>query len=323
MKALVTGATGFLGKHLCQKLVNEGYDLTILCRETSKTDSLAKLKYAKFIGDVTDKQAVSRAIEGMDIVFHSAANLSYWNGQKAIQNEVNVDGTKNIVEACLQSNVQKLIHISSIAAVGITENPANPANENFNYNLKNLPLNYYNSKKNAEEIVLDAVEKGLKAVIVNPATIWGRNGNKFRGAEYVQKVLSRKFVTYFTGGICVVHVEDVVDGIMSALTTGRIGERYILGGENLTFKRIVELVAEKNNLKRVFIPIPSPMTYLSAVALESLAKVTHKRPRITFVTHFGASKFQYYDSTKAKNELGFTPRNFASILDECCEFLQN
>ena len=322
MNVLVTGATGFLGQHLSRRLVKEGYNVTILCRPTSNTNVLADLKLNKIIGDVTDAQAVSEAVAGNDLVFHAAAHLAYWGGEKEIQNRINIEGTKNVVEACLQTGVRKLVHISSVVAVGIPKNPERPADESFNFNLENKPLNYHNSKKRSEDLVQSAVKKGLNAVILNPGSLWGPNGRKYYGAEFLQKVLRGRIASYFTGGICAVHVEDVVEGIMAALTKGKIGERYILGGENLTFKTITEMVVSEKKLKRIFVPVPPAATWLSAAVLESAALVTRRRPKITFVTHYGVSKFYYYDSGKAKKELGYSPRNFKSIFDECLSFIE-
>lgn len=322
MNALVTGATGFLGYHLCRRLNDDGCKITILRRAKSNADALSKLKTVEVIGDITDREAVRKAVAGNDAVFHAAAHLSYWNAERQIQNETNIRGTKNVVEACLESGVRKLVHVSSTAAVGIPPNSRIPADENFGFNLENLSLNYHVSKKRAEEIVADGAAKGLNAVIVNPASMWGRFGEKFRGAEIVQKALRSRIVPYFTGGICVVRVEDAVEGIMAALAQGRTGERYILGGENLTFKAIVKAVARRRNLKRLFVPVPPAATWLSAAVTETAALVTRRRPKITFVTHYGASRFNYYDSSKAKNELGYSPENFETILDECLTFLE-
>ncbi len=323
MNALVTGATGFLGSHLCRRLVKDGYDLTILCRSTSNADAFADLKIKRAIGDVTNAAAVEKAVAENDVVFHAAAHLAYWGGQKEIQNQINIEGTKNVVDACLKRGVKKLVHVSSVAAVGIPENAQTPANEDFSFNLENLPLNYHISKKRAEEIVLKAAEKGLDAVIVNPGSIWGRFGDKFRGAEIAQKVRHSRVVPYFTGGICVVHVEDVVEGIIAAAARGKSGERYILGGENLSLKKIAELAASEQNLVRSFVPVPNAVAWVAAAALESAALFSRRRPRITFVTHYNASRFHYYDSSKAGKELEFLPRDFRAILNECVSFIES
>lgn len=323
MKALITGATGFLGSHLSRRLVKDGWKITVLCRSTSKTDAIENPEFKKIIGDVTDLESLKRAAAGCDVVFHAAAHSAYWRQHKEIQNQINIQGTKNAVEASLRAGVRKFIHVSSMAAVGIPEKADSPADENFRFNLENTSLNYHISKKRAEEAVLKGVEKGLDAVIVNPTSIWGRHGKNYRLAEFAQKVRRARVVPYFTGGTCVVHAADVVEGIMAALTKGKTGERYILGGENLTFKTIAELAARKLKLERNFVPVPKAVTWLSAAVLESAALVTNRRPRVSFVTHYCASRFHYYDCKKARRELGFSPRSFDAILDECLSSIES
>ena len=320
MNALVTGATGFLGSHLCRRLVKDGFKVTALCRRTSNTDGLTELPITIKTGDVTDRQSVEEAVAGNDFVFHAAAHGIYWGRHKKVQNEINIQGTRNVVAACQKSGVKRLVFVSSITAIGIPDNE-HPVGEDFPFNLERSSLNYHISKKRAEEIVLDAVNKGLDAVIVNPSNIWGPHGKRYRVADHVEKVRQRRVIPYFTGGICIVHVDDVVDGIMAALDRGKTGERYILGGDNLPLKKIAQLAARSQNLKPRFVPLPNAVTWLAAAALESVALVSRRRPHVTFVTHKLASRFQYYDSSKAKRDLNFRARDFETILAECVSFL--
>jgi dihydroflavonol-4-reductase len=322
MNALVTGATGFLGSHLCRRLLKDGFDVTALCRPTSRTYALDGLPVTKKIGDVTDRASVDEAVIGNDYVFHAAAHGTYWGRHRKIQNLVNIEGTRNVVEACVDSGVKRLVFVSSITAIGLPPEPEKPANEEFPFNLESSSLNYHISKKRAEEIVLAAIAKGLETVIVNPANIWGPHGERFRVADHVEKVIGKRTIPYFKGGICVVHVDDVVDGIMAAFKNGRAGERYILGGQNLTLRAIAELAVRRLDQKASFVPVPNAVTWAAAALFESVALATGRRPRITYVTHQLASRFQYYDSEKAKRELGFNPRNFDAILDECIAFIR-
>ncbi len=323
MNVLITGATGFLGSHLCRRLAKDGYNLTILCRPTSKTDTLNGLKFTKIIGDIADSDAVEQAVAGNEVVFHTAAYTAKGKFQREIQDKINVQGTKNLVKACQRANVKKLVHISSVAAIGIPQNSEKPATEDSPFNLEGSPLNYNISKKRAEEEVLKAVRDGLHAVIVNPSYIWGQHNEKYRGLEIVQKVQQRSVVLYFQGGICIVHIEDVIDGIMGALARGKSGERYILGGENLTFRTISTITAKEQGLKRSLIPVPKAASWLAAAILESFALVSQHHPRITFLTHYYANRFHFYDSTKAQKELGYSARNFQTILNECLSFIES
>jgi dihydroflavonol-4-reductase len=322
MKVLVTGATGFLGSHLCRRLIQDGHEVTVLRRPTSNNNALSDLNLIHETGDVTDSESVNRAVKGNEVVVHAAAHLAHWGFHKETQHEVNVQGAKNVVEACQQFGVRRLLHISSVATIGIPERHQQPAREGFKFNLENSPLTYHISKKRAEETVLVGVEKGLDAVIVNPSSFWGPLGKEFKGAAFALIAKQMAIIPYFTGGMCVAHVQDVVEGIVAAIEKGKTGQRYILGGDNLPYRSIVETGAKKLGLKRKFVPIPNLLTGLAAMTLEPLSRITKRQPRITYAVHYCASRFAYYDSSKAKNELSYSPRDFNALLDECVAFTE-
>jgi dihydroflavonol-4-reductase len=315
MTVLVTGATGFLGSHLCRRLTGDGYKVRILCRPTSDLSLLGGLPAEKVTGDVTDSSSVFEAVSGADWVIHAAARGSYWDDPVG-QMRVNVDGTRNVAHACREGGVARLLHVSSIAAIGIPPD-GTPATEEFVFNLDDENLNYHRSKHLAEAEVLKKVEQGLDAVIVNPASIFGPHGRRYRLAEMMQKVRRTRVVPYFSGGLCAVHVEDVVDGIVAALRSGRAGQRYILGGENLTYRSLVERAAKAMNLKRYPVPVPPIVTGLAARVLEPWGRWRRKRPRLVYATHYCSNRLNFYDSGKACRALGYNPRVFQNILLEC------
>lgn len=312
MKILVTGATGFLGSHLCRRLLAEGHSVRALSRPNANRSKVVGLAIEFAEGDVTDPTAVLRATTGCELVIHAAANLAYWRGTEAAQTRVNVDGTRNVAEAARSAGVRRMVQVSSTAAVGIPEDPSCPANEDFPFNLGNSGLNYHISKRRAEEEVLAAVDRGLDAVIVNPASIHSIQ----RGIDLLAKVRANRIVTYFGGGNCFVHVDDVVSGILAAAARGESGQRYILGGENLTFRAAAEEAAGLLGLARRFVRVPRAVTYGAAVLLEPLAQITNRPPRISRLVHYCANRFQYYDSGKARRFLGYAPRDFGAILEE-------
>lgn len=313
MKVLVTGATGFLGSHLCRRFVLEGHEVTAFRRPESNTALLADLTLRHVLGDITEPEAVNEAVKGQDVVIHAAAHLAYWRRVRDVQARINVDGTRHVVQACQQAGVRRLVHVSSVAAIGIPQ-AQRPADETFRFNLDNSGLNYHLSKHRAEQEVQRGCVNGLEAVIVNPGSIFGPHGRSFRGGEMIEKVRRRRVVPYFLGGINVVHVDDVVDGIVRALKLGQSGERYILGGENLTYRRIAEMAAERLRLARQFVPVPPLVTGLAAALTEPVSAWTGKRPRFTYEVHYCSSHYQFYDSSKARKELGFAPRSFEAIV---------
>jgi dihydroflavonol-4-reductase len=317
MRVLITGGTGFVGSHVCRRLLAEGHRVRVLVRPTSDGTSLDGLAVERVPGDVTEPWSVAAAAQGQEWVIHAAANLTYWGRDAAWQARVNVEGTRNVIRACRQAGVRRLVHVSSVAAVGIPDDSGRPADEEFCFNLGDSGLNYHLSKRRAEEEVAAGVAEGLDAVIVNPASVFGPYGAGYRGADMLSKVRRTPVVPYFTGGLCVVHVDDVVAGTLAALRRGRAGQRYILGGENLTYRALVERTARAMRLWRCVVPVPALVTALAARVLEPWGRWRKRRPRITYATHYCASRCHFYDSGKARRELGYSPRGFDAILQEC------
>jgi dihydroflavonol-4-reductase len=298
-------------------MVKAGHDVRILCRASSKTDALDGLHVERVAGDITDNKIVGQAVDDRQWVVHAAADISYWGPNETRQRAVNVEGTRHIASACRTQGVQRLVHVSSVAAIGIPTDPNRPANEEFAFNLEHSGLAYHVSKWQAEQEVAAQVQRGLSATVVNPASVFGPYGAGYRGGDMMRKVLrGHCIVPYFTGGICAVHVQDVVAGIMVALERGQTGQRYILGGENLTYRALAERAAVRMHLRRRFVPLPPAVTGLAAMILEPIGRLRHRRPQVTFATHYLANRFHFYDSGKARTALGYQPRDFDSILDE-------
>jgi dihydroflavonol-4-reductase len=243
------------------------------------------LRIEKLFGDITDVASVRRAVHGQEWVIHAAANLNFFNRDQIGQMKVNVDGTRYVAQACREEGIKRLLHVSSVAAIGIPTDPAHPADEDFQFNLQHSGLTYHLSKWRAEKAVLAEVEQGLDAIIVNPSSIFGQHMTNYRLADMLKKVRQTWVVPYFTGGLCVVHVRDVVEGILGAMEEGKVGHRYILGGENLTFQDLVERVAKAAGLRRRFVPVPPAATRLAAMLLEPLGRLLNLQPRITYATH--------------------------------------
>ena len=314
MDILVTGATGFVGSHLCRRLVDRGHRVTAFHRPSSDLSILGDLAIRTVSGDITDAESVARAVEGHEAVIHAAAHLTHWPPGDTIHERVNVAGTRILAAACVHGGVRRLVHISSVAAVGLPEDKGHPADETRPFNLENRSLHYHLSKRRAENEVLAAVREGLDTVIVNPGSICGAHRGYFRGGEVCAQVLRSRVVPYFLGGRNVVHVDDVVDGVESALHRGRIGERYILGGENLTWRRMAEIAADIYQLKPIFVPVPPLVTGAAALIFERWAKVNGARPRISYEIHYAASRYWFYSSAKAAAELGYRPRGYREIV---------
>ncbi len=341
MRILVTGATGFIGARLLARLSVECDSLRILRRKTSSTETIKNIKYEEFIGDITNAGDVMRAVEGCDYVFHVAASVTYWDKLKKQQFDINVNGTKNVVEACLAHKVKRLIHTSSIVTIGTctgsglnnslfepNREKANyasltptltPTNESAEYNLGKYDISYCDTKKLAEDEVRVGVAKGLDAVIVNPGAVFGPGDTRrYRGQLYGGRVWVHKF--YVGGGIATVDVDDVVDGHIRAWRHGKKGERYILANENLTFKEISNAIAQKMGWPRPTVKIPTCCIYGLAYFATLISKLTGKKPFATIPMAKFTRLNLFYSNKKAREELGVMFRPFSETNDRTIEW---
>ncbi|SRR5712691_1207878 len=320
MKILITGGTGFLGSHLARRLAAGGHAVTVLRRASSKTHALEDVNIRHEIGDVGDAPSVRHAAGGQDVVIHAAAGYT-GSGARPESFEINVAGTRSVVDACLGARVKRLVHVSSIAAIGVPQD-GTPANEDFVFNLGRSKLYYHISKHRAEAVVREGAARGLDAVIVNPGSLWGPFGDAYRGDDIVRTVRGARRVRVWPGGVCIAHVDDVAGGIVSAMERGAPGGRYILGGDNLTYREWMTKIAAALGVRPRFVPFPGIAIELLAMALGPMASI-HPRFHGPYLRAYFAGRRTFYDSSKAAKELGYRPRSFDAILDECVRLLRS
>ncbi len=307
-KILVTGATGFIGSRLVRKLLERGDDVYALVRKRSSLDVLSDVagKVHCVEGDVTNPDSLLRAFEGMDQVYHSAGYtyMGGANGKAGLLHSINVVGTRNVMQAALEQKVSRVVHVSSITAVGIAKKRSKPCDESCGWNFGDVGLYYAETKIKGEEEVKKAVEKGLDCVIVNPAFVFGAGDVNFNAGRIITDVYHKRMPFYPLGGICVVDVEIVVEAIIRAMEVGRTGERYILGGDNLTYKELAVIISKVTGTRKFMLPLPFPV----AKILHDLLILFHSKNRVSKLfnpTMFRvASEFLYFSSEKAVRELG-------------------
>lgn len=304
VKILVTGATGFVGSHVVNKLLTAGHTIRILRRQNSSTKMLGGLDVETAIGDVTDRDSVFKAVEGCEGVFHVAGHVSFWRGVRDLQNKINIDGTRNVAEACLQHKVKRLVHTSSIAAIGHAASGV-LGDETIPYNWWPYGLNYNNSKYLAEEEVRHAVAKGLDAVIVNPSIIFGPGDLNLNAGAMIFQAARGRLKVVPRGGGCTCSVEDVAEGHVLAFEKGKTGERYILGGDNFTWKDLFAMICEVVGQPPPRIKIPDAALKAFGFFSDALSRVTHKEPAITSESARITPMTVYYSSEKAIRELGY------------------
>jgi dihydroflavonol-4-reductase len=320
MKILITGGTGFLGSHLARRLTSDGHAVTVFRRASSKTNALEDVDVRHEIGDIGDAPSVRHAADEQDVVVHAAAGLT-GDPARPESYEINASGTRSVVDACLDARVKRLVHVSSVAAIGVPQDET-PANEDFAFNLGRSKLYYHLSKHRAEAVVGEGAARGLDAVIVNPGSLWGPFGDAYRGSGVVRIVRDAQRVRVSPGGVCIAHVDDVAGGIVSAIERGASGARYILGGDNLTYREWMTRIAAALGVRPLFVPLPGIAIKLLATALGPMASI-HPRFHGPYLRAYFAGRHAFYDSSKAANELGYNPPSFDAILDECVPLLRS
>ena len=302
---LVTGGTGFIGSNLAAALVREGCTVKILRRASSNLFNIASLPVEHRIGDIRDPAAVREAVRGCDTVFHTAAMVSFWKPLRQVQYDINVIGTRNVVNACIAEGVGRLVHTSSIAAIGYPTD-GKPADETTSFNWQRVNNGYKNSKHIAEAEVRRGIDRGLNAVMVNPGLVIGPGDIHFNGGKIIRSVKNHQALFYIKGGTNVVYVDDVVRGHIGAALKGRSGERYILGGENLTHKEVFQITSEIVGGIVPRIQMPVPLLKLAALPFDLVGLIMKKEPFVTSELFSGAGYLNWYSSDKARKELGYT-----------------
>jgi len=240
MKTLVTGASGFVGSAIVRQLLDADHSVRVLLRPNSPKDNIAGLDVETSIGDLTDTSSLKQAANGCTALFHAAADYRLWAPHPQSMYATNVDGTHNIMQAALDAGIERIVYTSSVATLGLNQD-GTPAGEEAASSLDHMIGHYKRSKFMAEAIVKDMVAvEGLPAVIVNPSTPVGpRDIKPTPTGKMILDAARGRMPAYVDTGLNIVHVDDVATGHLLALDRGTIGERYILGGENMSLKDIL------------------------------------------------------------------------------------
>ena len=314
MNVLVTGGTGFIGAQLCAACVARGDTVRVLRRAGSSLLALEGLPIEFVIGDLLDHNAVARAVAGCDLVFHVAAISSYWRARRDEIYQVNVEGTRVVVEACLRAGVPRVVHTSSAAAVGIA--PNGPADETTPFDRLSSTFAYADSKRRAEAVVHDAVARGLSAVIVNPAVVIGAADHYLNSSSMVIAYGKGRIPVVPPGGICVADVDAVIHGHLLAAKRGRDGERYILGGENLSHLQVAATIAAAAGVRRPRIVVPARLLALIAPIIDLANRVSPGPPKLSGEQVRLSRINFFFDSSKAVRELGYPMTPFRDAVEK-------
>jgi dihydroflavonol-4-reductase len=304
MKILVTGGSGYIGSAVVRELLEDRTNkVKVLLRKTDDTRNLEGLDVELAYGDITDFHSVMQALEGCERVFHLAAIYAIWLPDPRQMHWVNVQGTKNVLEACLQKRIKKVVYTSSVAALGA--HGKIPANETAQFNLWHTRDPYYISKFRAEQVALDYFKRGLPVVIVNPTNPCGpRDIMPTPNGQLIISIIKGKLPGYVDGGINVSDIGDTAKGHVLAMEKGKPGEKYVLGNTNVSVKEYFDLIAHLGGGRSPSIRIPKPVAVFSGYLYQLLAEITRKPPVTTAAWVRVGSEYSFWDSTKAVKELG-------------------
>ena len=322
MKALVTGATGFVGAAVARALIREGWEVVALARKASDRRNVQDLKLQIVEGDLANRPSLDRALSGCQALFHVAADyrLGAFDPQQLYQ--TNVEGTRNILEASTQAGLTRVVYTSSVATVGIPAD-GSPGNEETPVGLADMIGHYKRSKFLAEQLVRQAAQAGAPVVIVNPSTPIGPGDVKpTPTGQIVLDAAAGRTPAYVDTGLNIVHVDDVAAGHLLAYHHGRPGERYILGGEDMTLREILSEIAKivGRNPPRVRLPtaVVMPIAYIA----EGIARITRRPGRVTVEAVRMSRKRMFFSSEKARRELGYQWRPPGQALREAIDWFR-
>ncbi len=307
--AFVTGATGFVGAAVARALAARGFGLRLLVRRASERKHLAGLDAELVEGDLNDPDSLRDGVKDCRYLFHVAADYRIWVPEPDAMIATNVHATETLLRLAHSAGVERIVYTSSVAALGLTPRGAPPADEDTPITYDKVVGTYKKSKFLAEQVALKLSDEGVPVVIVNPAAPIGPGDVKpTPTGVMIRDAATGRMPAFVDTGLCVVHVDDCAAGHVLALERGRVGERYILGGENVSLGEVLKLVDDVTGkaTRRVRLPI-GPLVPAAIIA-EQMARVTGGEPRLTRDHLKMARKTMYFSSAKAERELGYTFR---------------
>jgi dihydroflavonol-4-reductase len=323
MKSLVTGANGFVGSAVARCLLNAGHEVRCLVRPGSDRRNLHRLPIEISEGDLRSAPSLKRAVAGCNNLFHVAADYRLWVPNPKTMYDINVKGTEALILAAAEAGIERMIYTSSVATLGASHDDI-PANENTPSSLGSMTGHYKRSKFMAEQVVQQLTdEHKLPLVIVNPSTPMGpRDIKPTPTGRIVVDTLCGRMPAYVNTGLNVAHTDDIAQGHLLAYAHGKPGERYILGGENMTLLEILQTIDRIRGKRTNRLNLPVKLVLPAAWLMEKMATITNVEPRATVDSVRMAKKRMFYSSDKAVRELGYRYRPASEALEDAMNWFQ-
>ena len=316
MKILVTGPDGLLGSNLVRVLIERGYETRVLVQNGRNCSALDGLELEIVRGDIRDRDSLFSAVKGCSAVLHAAANTSTNPSRSRAVGEINIEGTRNILQAVKKNKVERFVHVGTTNSFGFGSKE-NPGNETLPYTAGKYNLDYFNSKYEAQKIVLREVEEhGIPAIIVNPTFLVGPYDSKPGFGTVIIALYHKKLNAVPVGGRNYIHVRDVAAGITNAITMGRIGQCYILGNENLSYEEIFNMIGRVLNVPPPHRHVGPFVTKLYGLVAQAAARVTRKPSGINLAIARIACDEHYYTAQKAIDELALPQTPIEKAIEE-------
>lgn len=323
MQILVTGPDGVLGSNLVRELLKRNHDVSVLLEPGKDPITLQGLNIKRYEGDILDKKAITGAFQDKDIVYHCAASTSVFPARNKLVNQVNIEGTRNIIELSLENKIQRLIYVGTANSFSFGSSKEDPGKEGTPYLSVKYGLDYMDSKYKAQQIILEAVkDRGLQAIVVNPTFMIGPYDSRPSSGAMILAIHKGKVPGYSQGGKNYVAVKDVAFAMANALDRGRIGECYILGNTNLTYKEAFGLIAKTIGAKAPSRQLPNFIVRSYGSINSILAGVFNFQPAVTKELATISCENHYYNVEKARNELGLPNTPLEVAIKECFEWFE-
>lgn len=321
--ALVTGGTGFVGSAVARRLLADGFALRLLSRRNSDRRNLEGLDARVVEGDLTDPASLARAVEGCDAVFHVAADYRLWAPNPDELYQANVDGSRALVAAAHAAGVARIVYTSSVAVLGIPKD-GRPGDESTPVTVADMIGHYKRSKFLAEEAVRELAAQGAPVVIVNPSTPIGpRDVKPTPTGRVVRDAACGRMPAFVDTGLNVAHVDDVAEGHLLAYRKGKLGERYVLGGDDMSLREILATIADITGRRAPKIQLPHAAVMPVAYVAEALSRFTGRQPVATVEEIRMSKKRMYFSCAKAKRELGYAPRPARAALEDAVAWFRD